>query len=127
MAALRFGAFLAVGVDHDPVAIECAQEYAELNRFGAELSLHCCELSELSENRSFNLVLANLDRNTLLQLAGQIAGRTQTRLLVSGLLLDQREEVAAALASAGLYAARQRERDGWLAMEFLRSESCEGV
>ncbi len=127
MAALRLGAARAVGIDHDPVAIECAQDYGVLNRFGPELSLQCGELNGLSEDRSFDLVLANLDRQTLRQHADQLAGRTGTRLLVSGLLVDQREEVAAALTSAGLYPGRQREQEGWLAVEFLRSESCEGV
>ena len=127
MAALRLGAARAVGLDHDPVAIECAQDYGVLNRFGPELSLQCGELNGLSEDRSFDLVLANLDRQTLRQHADQLAGRTGTRLLVSGLLVDQREEVAAALTSAGLYPGRQREQEGWLAVEFLRSESCEGV
>ena len=127
MAALRMGAFLAVGIDHDPVAIECAQEYAELNRFGPELVLQCGELNECYDGRSFDLVLANLDRQTLLSLADRLTRCTKSRLLVSGLLVDQREEVAAALTSAGLYPGRQREQEGWLAVEFLRSESCEGV
>ena len=127
MASLRLGAFLAVGIDHDPVAVDCAQEYVVLNRFGAELSLQCCELEGLSGHQAFDLVLANLDRQTLCQLADQLAGRTRTRLLVSGILLDQRGEVAAALASSGLYPGRERESEGWLAVEFLRSESCEGV
>ena len=127
MAALRLGASWAVGLDHDPVAIDCAREYAVLNRFGSELSLQCGELDELSEYQEFDLVMANLDRQTLCQLANQLAGRTRSRLLVSGLLLDQREEVSAALASAGLYRGRQRESEGWLAMEFGRSESCEGI
>ncbi|MDH5640601.1 MAG: 50S ribosomal protein L11 methyltransferase, partial [Nitrospira sp.] len=41
MASLRLGAFLAIGIDHDPVAIDCAREYAEQNRFGPELSFQC--------------------------------------------------------------------------------------
>lgn len=127
MAALRLGAARAVGLDHDPVAIECAQGYAVLNRFGVELSLYCSELNGLSEDRSFDLVLANLDRQTLCRLASELAGCTGTRLLVSGLLVDQREEVAAALTSAGLYPGGQRESEGWIAVEFLRCESCEGV
>jgi len=126
MAALRFGAFYAVGIDHDPVAIECAREYAEMNRFGAELSLQCGELSELRKGPSFNLVLANLDRQTLLQLAHGLAGYVHGTLLVSGLLLDQQEEVVAAFAAEGLYPGRRRELDGWAAIEFLPVQSCEG-
>jgi len=127
MATLRLGASRAIGLDHDPVAIECAQEYARLNRFDSELSLHCGLLEERHAETLFDLVLANLDRQTLLSLADRLAGCTRSRLLVSGLLLNQREEIVAAFAAAGLYSCRQREQEGWLAMEFLRTQSCEGV
>lgn len=127
MAALRLGAGRAVGLDHDPVAIDCAREYALLNHCGERLSLRCGGLDAPAPWQSFNLVLANLDRQTLIQLADQLADCTHTRLLVSGLLLDQRKEVVAAFAAAGLYPGREREQDGWLAMEFLPVQSCEGV
>ena len=126
MAALRFGAFYAVGIDNDPVAIECSQEYAEVNRFGAEFVLQCGELSELRKGPSFNLVLANLDRQTLLQLADRLAEYVHGTLLVSGVLLDQQEEIVAAFAAVGLYPGRRRELDGWVAMEFLPVQTCEG-
>jgi ribosomal protein L11 methyltransferase len=126
MAALRFGAFLAVGFDHDPVAIECAQDSAEQNRFGPELVLQCGELDERHERMSFDLVLANLDRQTLLDLRDRLARCTKNRLLVSGVLTNQREEIEAAFAAAGLYRGRQREQDGWLAMEFIHGEPCDG-
>ena len=127
MAALRFGAFLAVGIDHDPVAVECAQEYAQLNRFGPELVLQCGELNERHEGRSFDLVLANLDRQTLLNLADRLTRCMKSRLLVSGVLAHQAEEIVSAFGAVGLYPGRRREQDGWLAMEFMRCESCEGV
>lgn len=123
MVALRLGAARAVGIDNDPVAIECAQEYARANRFGEELSLRCGTLGELPP---FDLVLANLDRQTLLALADRLAGCTGKRLLVSGLLVEQRDEIAAAIATAGLYPGAQRELDGWLALEFTPAQSCEG-
>jgi ribosomal protein L11 methyltransferase len=127
MAALRLGAARAVGIDHDPVAIDCAREYALLNRFGEQLSLRCGGLDAPAQGQPFDLVLANLDRQTLIQLAEKLADCTHTTLLVSGLLLNQREEIVAAFAAEGLYPCRQREQDGWLAMEFLRTQSCEGV
>ncbi len=127
MAALRLGAVHAVGIDHDPVAIECAQDYARQNRFGNELSFRCSGLDAVPKEQSFDLVLANLDRQTLLQLAERLTDPTHPKWLVSGLLLDQREEIVSAFAAAGLYPGRQREQDGWLAMEFLQAQSCEGV
>lgn len=127
MTALRLGAGRAVGIDHDPVAIDCAREYALLNGCGEQLLLRCGGLDAPAQGQPFDLVLANLDRQTLIQLAEKLADCTHNTLLVSGLFLNQREEVVAAFAAAGLYPCRQREQDGWLAMEFLRTQSCEGV
>ena len=56
-----------------------------------------------------------------------LVASTGMMLLVSGLLVDQRDEIVVALADFSLYSRRERERDGWLAMKFARAESCEGV
>ena len=126
MASIRMGAFLAIGIDHDPVAIECAQENAGQNSFGSELVLQCGELDERHERLSFDLVLANLDRQTLLELTDRLARCAKKRLLVSGVLTNQRAEIEAAFAAAGLYPGRTREQEGWLAMEFRHGEPCDG-
>jgi ribosomal protein L11 methyltransferase len=122
MVALRLGAAHAMGIDHDADAIECAREYAAVNRFGPELVLTC---GTLAVERSYDVVLANLDRRTLLDLAESLAASTGGILMVSGLLVEQRDEIVDALGSAGLYPGRERDREGWLAMEFTRAESCE--
>ncbi|MBH0180987.1 MAG: methyltransferase domain-containing protein [Nitrospira sp.] len=127
MAALRLGARSALGIEYDPVAVECAEEYAKQNGFGSELRYVCGTLQDGAASARPDLVLANLDRQTLLQLAEQLALCAARRLLISGLLQEQRKEVVAALVAAGLYPGREREQDGWLAMEFLPVQSCEGV
>lgn len=123
MVALRLGATRAVGLDHDPVAVECAQDYARENRFGEELTLSC---GTLAPGERFDLVLANLDAATLTGLSDGLAAATGRRLLVSGVLVDQRREIAEAFACAGLYQGEVRELDGWTAMEFLRADACDG-
>ncbi len=127
MAALRLGARSALGIEYDPVAVECAEEYAKQNGFGSELRYVCGTLQDGAVSIRPDLVLANLDRRTLLQLAEQLALCAARRLLISGLLQDQQKEVVAAFMVAGLYPGREREQDGWLAMEFLPVQSCEGV
>jgi ribosomal protein L11 methyltransferase len=124
MAAVRLGAARAVGMDHDADAVECAREYAAVNGFGPELALQC---GTLTEERLYDCVLANLDRQTLLQLAAPLAASTGRILLTSGVLTDQRQAIADAFARLDLYEKRVREQDGWLAIEFARIESCEGA
>lgn len=128
MAAVRLGAASVVGVECDPVAVECARDYAGENGFGQELQLVCGTLSDVAGRIRPDLVLANLDRQTLLALADDLAayGAAGSRLLFSGVLVDQVEEVTARYAGLGLYPADRREQDGWVALELTRPESCEG-
>lgn len=124
MVAIRLGAAEAIGIDHDSDAIECAREYAAANRFGTELVLEC---GTLAADRSYDVVLANLDRRTLLDLAEPLAASTGGILIISGLLVEQRDEIVGAFGSVGRYPGREREREGWLAMELIRADSCEGA
>ncbi len=131
MVALRLGAVSAIGIDHDPVAIECARGYARQNGFGAECALHVGDLDWLGEQDllTVDLILANLDRRTLLESAKPLSGwlNRGARLLMSGLLAADQGEIAAAYADVGAAVREVRERDGWLAMEVLKVDSCEGT
>ncbi len=123
MAALRLGARSALGVDHDPVAIECALEHAADNRFGPELELRTAEIADLGE-REYDLILANLDRNTLLCCTGQLLGplRIGGSLLVSGILAEDLPEICALFSSAGGVLRQSRKREEWAAIEIRRGE-----
>ena len=130
MVALRLGAAEAVGEDFDPVAIECARDYAQVNGFDARLTLAVEYAQTQKPHRGFEptLVLANLDRQTLLNAAETLCGYATggARLLLSGLLADQRAEIEAAYAEHGVYVRALRERDGWIALEASGMESCDG-
>jgi len=118
MVALRLGAAWARGIDHDPVAIECAHGYAIENGFGTELTLDMSRL--IPSVGQFDIVLANLDRRTLLDLSHTLSRRVHRhgRLVLSGMLADDREDLLDAFRQVGGDLAWERERDGWLAMAF---------
>lgn len=130
MVALRLGAMEALGVDFDAVAVDCAREYAQINGFDRRLTLTVGHAQSGQPHDTFDptLVLANLDRQTLLASADSLCGYAAggARLLLSGLLLEQRSEIEAAYASRGVYVKAVRERDGWLALEATGMESCDG-
>lgn len=130
MVALRLGAAEAVGVDFDAVAIDCARDYAQVNGFDGRLTLTVGNAQRQQPHDTFDptLVLANLDRQTLLASAESLCRYASggARLLLSGLLVEQREEIEAAYATRGVYVKVVREREGWLALEATGMESCEG-
>ncbi|MGH7147772.1 MAG: 50S ribosomal protein L11 methyltransferase, partial [Nitrospiraceae bacterium] len=76
-----------------------------------------------------NLVLANLDLQTLLLLCDELARYVGhgARLLLSGILPDQEQEIVEAFSKAGATLHQRREQEGWVALELLMVESCEGV
>ena len=122
MVALRLGATSALAIDHDPEAIECAREYAAVNGFGAELELRVAELAGL-DREEFDLVLANLDRNTLVRHFDCLHRFVKAGgcLLISGLQRDDETEISESLETAGWIVLDQRCRDEWLALELRAS------
>ena len=129
MIALRLGATSALGVECDAVAVDCARDYARENGFGRELQLVCGTLSDVAGSSRPHLVLANLDRQTLLLLCDELAEYVThgARLLLSGILLDQEQEILEAFSKVGALFSQRREQEGWVALELLMGESCEGA
>jgi ribosomal protein L11 methyltransferase len=118
MAALRLGAVAALGIDNDPVAIECARENAALNGFGGEIEFRTASLEELDVG-TFDTIVANLDRNTILRLCDRIKDHLSVggRTCLSGLQIEDLSDLAAALAPDGGRIVERRERDQWMAVE----------
>ncbi len=129
MIALRLGAANALGIDSDAVAIACAREAATVNGFGSELEFRVEALGEAQgpDRRGADLALANLDAQTFLRAARDLLGwlKPGGRLLVSGVLEEDRKEIERAFAQAGAVPHAVHVRDGWLAMEVLAGEACE--
>jgi ribosomal protein L11 methyltransferase len=129
MVALRLGAASAFGVECDPVAVDCARDYAKENGFGSAFEVRCGTLHEVQGTLRPDLVLANLDCQTLLQLCERLTQYAShgARLLLSGILIEQEQEIAERFSRAGAMVCQRREQEGWVALELLMAESCEGV
>jgi ribosomal protein L11 methyltransferase len=118
IASLLLGAAEAVGVDVDPLALAAAAENAAANGVADRLHVSPLGIEELSER--YDLVLANIEARVLVQLAAAIAARVAPggRLILSGLLTPQADEVRAAYREF-----RERERpimDEWCALVLER-------
>ncbi len=130
MAAVKLGANSAIGIEIDPVAVDCAKEYVEQNGLLDQIDLVCGTLADLPQEKreSINLVLANLDRQTVLSLGEDLASVAfgGARVLVSGILMEQESEIVERFSNLGLVCADRRDDEGWVVMQFLKPESCEG-
>ena len=90
IAAMRLGAASATGTDLDPQALVASRSNAALNSvqcdFHAPDALRACE---------YDIVVANILTNPLRILAPALAARTRTggRIVLSGILVDQADDV----------------------------------
>ena len=117
IAAKKLGAGRVVGTDNDPVSVELARECAELNGT-PDLELSGKELTEVEG--PFELVLANILANTLVQLAPLIAPKVGKKLVMAGVLAHQREEVARAYRALGLTEEPGAQAGEWVRLDFRR-------
>lgn len=114
IAARKLGAGRVVGVDNDPTSVKLARENAKLNLAGA-LELSGKKLDEVSGK--FELVLANILANTLVELAPLIAPKVAGRLSLSGVLQHQRGEVEAAYRAQGLLSEGFKIQGEWIRLD----------
>jgi ribosomal protein L11 methyltransferase len=112
VAAARLGFAPLAACDVDPASVAAAESAARAN--GVRIDVSRCDLRQVPGPWA-PTVVANLVRPLLLELAGHL-GRPPERLLMSGLLLEEVEEVARAFAPHGLVERARREGDGWAAV-----------
>ena len=100
IAARKLGAGRVVANDNDPAAVEVARENAARN--GVELELTTAPVPAIAG--PFDLVLANILANTLVELAPELAAALAPGgvVLLSGILGPQEAEVRAAYLAQGL-------------------------
>ncbi|MBX7102372.1 MAG: 50S ribosomal protein L11 methyltransferase [Myxococcaceae bacterium] len=118
LAARALGAGRTVGTDNDPVAVELAIECAQENGIeGVEFR----EATLDGVSGEFDLVLANILANTLVQLAPHLAPKVGRRLVLAGVLVHQRAEVETAFLAQGLRAAGHAIEGEWIRLDFERA------
>lgn len=116
-AAKKLGSGRTVGVDNDPVSVELAKECADENGLtGLELSGKTLEGIE----GTFQLVLANILANTLIELAPLIAAKVEDRLVMAGVLVHQADEVRRAYVAQGLEPAGDVVQGEWIRLDLVR-------
>lgn len=116
MVARKLGGAQVCGVDIDPQAIESARYNSERNH--CEIDYHLPEeFSHAAQQKTFDIVVANILSSPLKLMAPMLASRVSPggRLVLSGILERQADEVAAAYAPF-IQLSVWAEREGWVAL-----------
>ena len=118
IAALKLGAAAAWGVDIDEQALWASRENAARNGVDACLMTG---LPEALPDQRFDLLLANILANPLIELAPRLAGlvRVGGDLVLSGILCQQADAVRTAY-ERWFSLSETVERDGWVCLHGVR-------
>ncbi len=114
-AAKLFPEALIKACDTDPEALAIAEENARLNDVADRISFRVGTVQE--STASADVVCANLTADAIVRLLPVLLGSTCGRLILSGILETQLEEVIAALRAHGLTSEPEVMQDGeWVAV-----------
>ena len=115
IAALKLGAACAEGVDIDPVAVRTACENAALNGVAGQFTDLVGDLSDKASG-TYQIITANIVANAIISLAPAVPGLLAEggHFIASGIIDTRAQEVAEALAKAGLTIAQRKDKRGWV-------------
>jgi ribosomal protein L11 methyltransferase len=93
----------AIGVDVDPVAVSNALENIALNHVQDRMSVRTGDITAIEQGETFGIVLANILAGPLREMAGDVVRLLAPggRLILSGILDRQADDVAGAYAALG--------------------------
>ncbi|WP_426749154.1 50S ribosomal protein L11 methyltransferase [Myxococcus sp. Y35] len=117
IAAKKLGAGRTVATDNDPVSVELAQENQAENGT-PDIEVSGKELTQVEG--TFDLVLANILANTLIELAPLIVEKVKDRLVLAGVLSHQRADVEAAYRNLGLTVLPGATQGEWVRIDLKR-------
>ncbi len=121
VAAVKLGAGLCVAVDNDEWSIENSRENIERNGIADRVRVVKGEVSSVEEGE-FDIVAANLNRNTLIYLKEELYGKCRDGgiLLLAGVLTADEEDVIGHYEASGFKPLGVRREAEWSALLFAK-------
>lgn len=118
IAGLKMGAASAVGIDVDPWCYDNAIENAKINGLSHRLKIRIGSVEQLQSNEQFDLILANINRNILMELGDALLARLAPggNLLLSGILEGEDEILLATAAFGSLERHIHVKENEWIGM-----------
>lgn len=115
--AHKLGAGNVLGVDNDDWCIENASENIVVNN---TQSIEIQKVNNANLNKKFNIIIANINKNIILDNLAFLAEATVPGgvVLLSGLLVEDEPEIESACAALGWKHQETRTRNNWIALHY---------
>ncbi len=117
--AMKRGATHVLAFDTDEWAVSNGQENFKINDCAA-IALFQGTVAEVTDTRRFDLILANINRNVLLEELPRYAEHLPVtgQLLLSGFYEEDVSSISRAAIAQGLHLVNQQVRDAWASLLF---------
>jgi ribosomal protein L11 methyltransferase len=119
ITAAKLGADKVIAFDIDEWCYDNGIENSQLNNVADKVEIRKCELKEIEQN-DFDLIIANIQKNILLELAGGFKSRIKSNgiLILSGLLEMDREAIVSKYSENGFKEIDYLKMDDWIGIVF---------
>ena len=120
IGAALLGFSKVVGIDNDPEAIEVAEENIVLNGLSGKIEVLRASPEEIKG--SFDVVISNIQSMPLIRMSETIASKLtdEGRLALSGILVEQADEVCAEYEKRGLKLTGAKTAGEWVLLAFMK-------
>jgi ribosomal protein L11 methyltransferase len=121
IVAAKLGASKVIAFDIDEWSLANGAENVKLNQVDNTVEVRMCELNEIEED-DFDLIVANIQRNILIELADGIKSRIKTGgiIILSGLLESDEEAIINKYSSIGFNKVDFMKLNEWIGIVFMK-------
>ncbi|MDR3665203.1 MAG: 50S ribosomal protein L11 methyltransferase [Ignavibacteriaceae bacterium] len=121
IASIKLGARHAVAIDIDEWCLDNAIENSKLNNVNDSMEVLQGEITDIKES-DFDMILANIQKNILLEIAPEIYNRLKPGgiVILSGLLDYDEADIKTEFTSLGLNFLEIKSLDSWIALVFQK-------
>jgi len=115
--AHKLGALTVLAVDNDDWCIENASENIVVNN---TQSIEIQKVNDANLNKKFNIIIANINKNIILDNLAFLAEATMPGgvVLLSGLLVEDEPDIEAVCVALGWKHQQTRTRNNWIALHY---------
>jgi len=119
IASAMLGATQVIAIDNDEWCYENSIENCEVNSVHDKIDIRLCEIKDVHE-KDFDMVVANIQRDILLEIKTAIRERTINDgiLILSGLLLHDKDEIQHEYENLDFTLIDSNNSDEWISMVF---------
>lgn len=122
VAAVKLGAERVIGFDIDEWCYENGLENCTINNCSGQVEIRIGDINIVPES-DFDMILANIQKNILLELSGAFINKLRSKglILLSGLLQQDEEDIIKDYSSKGFRHLETSHMDEWIAISFEKN------